>query len=295
MTDGQRLYASFGSAGIYALDLDGKILWEADLGEMRTRHTHGEGSSPALHGDSLVINWDHQGQSFLTALNTRTGKERWRVQRDEITSWSTPLVVDVAGKPQVIISATGKTRAYDLASGALIWQVGGLSRNVVSTPVAGDGFVYVAGSYDWQALLAIRLQGARGDLAGSEAVVWTRDRDTPYVPSPLLYQGTLCFTKHLSGILTCVEARTGKTLIGPRRLPGVGGVFASPVAAAGRIYIAGQSGVVTVMGLGGTFPVLATNRLEDSFSASPALAGGHLYLRGLEHLYCLASRPSSER
>ena len=295
VTDGKRLYVSFGSAGIYAMDLDGKVLWETDLGEMQTRHTHGEGSSPALHGDSLVVNWDHQGPSFVTALDTRTGKERWRVARDEITSWSTPLVVDVAGKSQVIISATGKVRSYDLNSGELIWEVGGLARNVVSTPGAGHGMVYVTGSYDWQAMLAIRLAGARGDLTGSEAVVWTRDRDTPYVPSPLLHENLLCFTKHLSGILTCVEASSGKTLAGPLRLPEVGGIFASPVAASGRIYIAGQSGAVLVMGLGGDFPVLAINKLDDSFSASPALVGGHLYLRGHEHLYCLAEPESGER
>lgn len=295
VTDGKRLYASFGSAGIYGLDLDGKVLWETDLGQMQTRHTHGEGSSPALHGDSLVINWDHQGQSFLTALDTSTGKKRWRVPRDEITSWSTPLVVEVDGKAQVIVPATGKVRSYALESGALIWEVGGLSRNVVSTPVAGHGMVFVTGSYDWQAMMAIRLAGARGDLAGSDAVVWTRDRDTPYVPSPLLHENLLCFTKHLSGILTCVEARSGKTLLGPMRLPGVGGVFASPVAAAGRLYIPGQSGAVLVMGLEGEFPVLAINKLDDAFSASPALAGGHLYLRGHQYLYCLSQEKSGER
>ncbi|MFQ5720102.1 MAG: PQQ-binding-like beta-propeller repeat protein [Acidobacteriota bacterium] len=291
ITDGERVYAFFGSEGLFALDMDGRLLWQVDPGDMQTLHGHGEGSSPALHGDTLVINWDHQGQSFVVALDRRTGKQRWKVKRDEVTSWSTPLIVDNDGRAQVIISATGRVRSYDLATGALIWECAGLSRNVVASPVAADGVVYVASSYDYQAMMAIRLAGARGDVTGTDAVIWTRHRDTPYVPSPVLDGGTLCFLKHLSGILTCVDAATGKTLAGPMRLPGVQNVFASPVSAAGRVYIVGRNGVAVVVGRGGKFPVLAVNRLDDSFSASPAVVGKSLYLRGDHHLYRIAAEP----
>jgi outer membrane protein assembly factor BamB len=289
VTDGKRLFVSFGSQGIYALDLDGTLLWEVDLGDMQTRHAHGEGSSPALFGDTLVVNWDHQGDSFLIALDTASGKTRWKTMRDEMTSWSTPLIVDVGGKSQVIVAATRRVAAYDLASGELIWECAGFSRNVVSTPVAGNGLVYASNSYDWKKMLAIRLEGARGDITGTDQVVWTRDRDTSYVPSPLLYEGQLYFLKHSHGFLTSVDAASGETLFGPERLGSVRNVFASPVAAAGRIYITSRDGATLVARAGAEFEPLATNELDDSFSASPAIVGEALYLRGDHFLYKIAS------
>ena len=288
VTDGERVFASFGSQGIFALDIDGELLWEKDLGDMKIFHGHGEGSSPALHGDTLVVNWDHQGESFVAALDKRTGEERWRVARDEITSWSTPLVVEHAGRVQVIISATHRTRAYDLADGRLLWEAGGLSRNVVASPVAGNGLVYVTSSYDTRAMLAIRLAAAAGDVTGGEAVAWTRTRDTPYVPSPILYDDALCFLKHLQNILTCVDAESGDTLLAPRRIPGSQGVFSSPVGNAERIYITSRDGTTAVLQRGGEYRLLATNKLDDAFAASPAIVGGELFLRGESNLYCLA-------
>ncbi len=148
VTDGEHVFAFFGSRGLHSLDFDGEVAWHKDFGDMRTRHGHGEGSSPALHGDTLVVNWDHQGESFVVAVDKRTGKERWRVARAEITSWSTPLVVEHGGKAQVIVSATERVRAYDLVTGSVVWEVGGLSRNVVASPVAAGGLVVVGGSYD---------------------------------------------------------------------------------------------------------------------------------------------------
>jgi len=287
VTDGEHVFAFFGSRGVYCLDMDGELVWKKDLGDMQIRHAHGEGSSPALYGDTLIVNWDHQGDSFVVALDKRTGKQRWKVARDEITSWSTPLVVVHAGRPQVVISATKRVRAYDLATGELIWSCGGLSRNVVASPVASDGLVFVANSYDWQAMLAIRLAKAKGDITGTEAVVWTRDRDTPYVPSPVLDGDQLCFIKHNQAFLTCVDAKTGDTKMGPNRLPGVHSVFASPVAADGRLYVAGRNGATAVVNVGEGHELLALNRLDDSFSASPAIVGGDIFLRGERFLYCI--------
>jgi outer membrane protein assembly factor BamB len=289
ITDGKRLYASFGSRGLYALDLDGKVLWERDLGDMRVRHAHGEGSSPALRGDTLVVNWDHQGDSFLVALDTATGKTKWKTERDEITSWSSPLIVPVGDRVQVVVAATDRVRGYDLEDGSPIWECEGLSRNVVATPVATDGLVIVANSYDGKKMMAIRLAGARGDITGTEHVVWERDRDTPYVPSPVLHEGRLYFLKHSHGFLTAVEAATGKTLFGPVRLGPVRNVFASPVVAAGRIYIPSRDGATLVAEAGTVFKTLAVNELDDSFSASPAVAGDALFLRGDRHLYKIAA------
>ena len=166
---------------------------------------------------------------------------------------STPLIVTVNGKPQVIVAATRRVRAYDLSDGKLIWECGGLSGNVVASPVAANGFVYVANSYETRNLLAIRLDAAQGDITGTDAVVWTRHRDTPYVPSPVLYGDTLCFLKHYQALVTCVEARSGKPFFGPERLDGIRNVFASLVGAAGRIYIVDRSGGALVLRRGKTF------------------------------------------
>src|SRR5262249_42859876 len=138
--------------------------------------------SPVLFGDTLVVNWDHEGRSFLTALDKRSGRERWKVDRDEATSWASPIVVEHGGKPQVVISGTNRTRSYDSASGRVLWECGGLSSNIVASPVAGAGMVFAGSSYEKQAMLAIRLEGASGDITGTGQVAWTRSRGTPYVP-----------------------------------------------------------------------------------------------------------------
>lgn len=291
VTDGERLIVSFGSRGIFGLDTKGKVLWEKDLGDMRVRHGHGEGSSPALYGNHVVVNWDHEGDSFVVALDQRNGKELWRAARDEMTSWSSPLIVEHEGKVQVILAATGRVRSYDLENGKVLWECGGLSRNVVATPLASDGLVYVANSYDWQAMMAIRLD-ARGDITAQlksgngNVVVWQKGRDTPYVPSPVLAGNELCFMKHLQGIMTCVDAKTGESELGARRLPGIRNVFASPVAAAGRLYVSSREGATVVLRQSDD-QALAINTLDDSFSASPAIAGDTLYLRGNRSLYAL--------
>ena len=144
-------------------------------------------------------------------------------------------------------------------------------------------------------MLAIRLEAARGDVSDGEAVAWRRTRDTPYVPSPILYDGSLCFLKHLQNVLTCVVAATGETVHGPRRIPGSQGVFASPVGAASRLYITSRDGTTAVLAFGGDYALLATNQLDDSFSASAAIAGNEIFLRGERHLYCLAQSPGLVR
>ncbi len=287
VTDGERLYAFFGSRGLYCLDLDGELLWELHLGEMQSKHEHGEGASPALHGDTLVVNWDHEGESFLIALDKRTGEQRWKVLRDEVTSWATPIVVDNAGAPQVVVSGSQRLRGYDLRDGEILWECGGLSRNVVASPVAGDGMVFAGSSYEKKVMVAIRLEGASGDVTRTDHVVWTRRRGTPYVPSPLLYGDALYFLHHYQGVLSRVEAATGAEQHGPFRLTGIGNVYASPVGAAGRVYVTDLDGTTLVMSDADQPTTLALNQLEDRFSASPALAGRELFLRGERYLYCI--------
>lgn len=290
VTDGRRVWAFFGSHGLYCLDMVGKLLWEKDLGDMRTRRAFGEGSSPALFDGKIVVNWDHEGQSFIVVLDAASGREIWRRERDEITSWSTPLIVEHGGRRQVITSATRRVRSYDLDQGELLWESAGMTVNTIPSPVAGDGLVIVTSGFRGNALLAIRLDGASGDLTDSRAIVWRLDRDTPYTPSPLLYDGTLYLLKSNDGIVSSFDAATGERHFGPVRLPEIANVYASPAGAAGRVYIAGREGTTVVLRHGEDFEVLAVNRLGDGFDASPVLVDSELYLRGRRALYRI-SRP----
>ena len=289
VTDGKLVYAYFGSHGLYCFDWDGDLQWKIDLGQMNTKHGHGEGSSPALFQDTLVVNWDHEGQSYVVALDKQTGRQRWRVERNEVTSWASPIVVEQEGKPQVIISGTDRLRGYDLGTGDVIWECGGLSSNVVATPVAGDGMVIAGSSYETRNLLAIQLDGAQGDITGSDRVVWSRTQGTPYVPSPLLYKGYVYFLRHYQGILSRVDAKTGEERVGPFRLNGLRNIYASPVAAGNRLYVTDLDGSTMVISHGPIPRIMALNRLDDRFGASAAIAGDEIYLRGEKFLYCIAS------
>lgn len=286
VTDGRFLYASFGSRGIYCYDLDGKLQWKRDLGRLHTRLGWGEGASPTVHGDTVVVPWDQEKDSCLYALDARTGETKWKVSRDERTSWATPLVVEYQGKAQVIVPATNKIRSYDLATGEVIWECGGLTVNVIPSPVVAGDVVYCMSGYRGAAALALPL-GAKGDITGSATVLWKYAKGTPYVPSPLLVDGRLYFTKVNSPVLTCLDAKTGKPLIEEARLPGLTSLYASPVAAKDRIYFTDQDGTVLVIKNSARLEVLATNRLDDAFDASPAIAGKQIFLRGKEYLYCI--------
>jgi outer membrane protein assembly factor BamB len=291
ITDGERVFAHFGSWGLYCVDFKGELVWQKDFGHLETLHGHGEGSSPVLYGDTLVVNWDHEGDSFLLALDKKTGRQLWKTAREKASSWTTPIVVEHGGKSQVIVSGSERLRSYDLADGSMLWEFRGLSaENVVATPVAGHGLVFAGSTYDKPGMFAIRLEGAKGDLTGTDHVVWHRRRGAPYVPSPLLYGDALYFLNHFQGgVITRVDARTGEDKPGAFRLPNLRNIFASPVAAAGRVYVASREGMIVVIKDGDTLEVLAQNQLEDQFSASPALAGKDLFLRGEKHIYCIAA------
>jgi outer membrane protein assembly factor BamB len=288
LTDGKRVYAFFGSRGLYALDMKGRVLWEKDLGLMQTRNAFGEGASPALHDETLVITWDHEGADFIVALDAGSGKEKWRQQRDEPTTWATPLVVEHAGRAQVVVGGTNKLLSYDLQTGDLVWQAAGLTPNVIPSPVAAGGVVYAMSGFRGNALRAIRLADAKGEVTGPPALLWSYDKDTPYVPSPVLVGGGLYFLKSNSGILTALDAASGTARFS-ERLEAVPNVYASPVAADGRIYVVGREGSAVVLEAGPQLKVLATNRLDDAFDASPALVDRELYLRGARHLYRISA------
>lgn len=289
VTDGEVICAFFGSRGLYCYDMDGALLWDRDFGDMTIRMGFGEGASPALHGDSIILLWDHQGQSFITALDKTTGEERWRTERDEMTSWTTPLVVEYDGRAQVVTSATDRVRSYDVATGRLLWEGDGVTLNAIPSPVAADGMVFLMSGFRGNQLYAVDLARADGDVARTDAIVWSLDRDTPYVPSPVLHDGILFFTKSNAGVLSAYDAASGRKVFGPERLPGIRDVYASPVAAGGRLYVTSRDGATVVLAAGRDFSVLATNQLDDGFDASPAVVGGEIYLRGQQYLYCISA------
>ena len=287
VTDGEHVWASFGSRGLYCFDLDGNQKWSTELIQMRKKMTFGEGSSPALAGDAIIVVMDHEGDSKIAAFNKDTGDLVWETDRQEGTSWATPLPVRVGGSLQVITCATSMIRSYDAKTGDLIWQRGGLTANVIPSPVVGFGNVYCTSGFRGYALMAIEL-GHTGDLADSDAVVWEVDRATPYVASPLLYGDKIYVTDHLRPVLSCYEAETGRPVFEDRKLIGLKQIYASPVGAGGRIYIAGREGTTIVLNHSNSFEVLATNVLDEGFDASPVVIGDELYLKGGNHLYCIA-------
>ena len=289
VTDGKVVIAYFGSRGLHCFDLQGNPKWSRDLGKMQTKMSFGEGSSPSLHGNIVVVNWDHEGEDFIAAFNKDTGDELWRQPREEDTSWSTPLIVSQNGKPQVITTATRRIRSYDLATGKPVWDHAGLTPNSIPTAVYGDGVLFATSGFRGSALYAIKI-GKEGDLTGTDSVLWSHNRGTPYVPSPLLYQDRLYFFTGNMGRLSCFDAKTGKPLIDAAPIEGLQGVYASPVGANGRVYLVGRNGTTVVIKASDTLEILSTNALEDRIDASPALAGKDLLLRGHEYLYCISEK-----
>jgi outer membrane protein assembly factor BamB len=253
------------------------------------RNAFGEGSTPALHGNTLVVVWDHLGgESFVVALDKRDGKELWRTPRKEIDTWATPLVLDVNGRAQAIVPAMERVRSYDLQTGSVVWESDGLTMNSIPSPVHEDGLVFLMSGFRGNDLKAIRVAEAKGNIDGTSAIVWTLDRDTPYVPSPVLADGVLYFLKSNNGIISALDAKTGKPHYQNQRLDGVPNVFASPVAAKDRLYFPGREGTTLVVKSGPTFEVLAKNTLDDGFDASPALVDNEIFLRGYRYLYAIA-------
>jgi len=290
ITDGQHVYVSFGSRGLYCYDLEGNLKWEKDFGDMQTRGGFGEGASPALHGDTIVLNWDHEGEDFVVALDKKTGAEKWRQKRDEPTSWSTPLVVEHEGKPQVVVSATNRVRSYDLATGAQIWEASGMTVNVIPTPVAAFGMVYPISGFRGAALLAVKL-GAKGAIDDTDAIAWKRSKSTPYVSSPLLVGARLYFLSGNNALLSCFNAKTGKAYYEAHRLNELGaGVYASPVAAGGHVYVIGRDGKAVVLKAADQPEIVSVNVLHDRVDASPAIVGNEMFIRGHQHLYCIAEK-----
>ena len=248
-----------------------------------------EAAAVALAGDAIIVLADHEGDSKIFAFNKDTGKLLWENDRDEMSAWTTPMPVTIDGAMQVITSATNLIRSYDVKTGELIWQCSGQTLNAIPSPVIGFGNVYCASGYRGASLQAIKL-GSKGDVSDSDAISWQVNKDTPYVASPLLYEDRIYVTRGLGGWVSCYDAKSGRPIFEREKLEGVRQIYASPIGAGGRVYIAARGGLTTVISQTGGFKVLAKNTLDDGFDASPVVIGDELYLKGLKNLNCNAER-----
>lgn len=289
VTDGKSIYAYFGSNGLYCVDMNGELKWKRDFGKMQKRMSFGEGSSPVLYKDKLIIVRDHEGQSTLHVMDKTTGKDIWKTNRDEGSTWVTPYILEYEGKTQLIISATGKIRSYNIESGDLIWEGSGMTYNVIPMPVVYKNLIFFTSGFRGNALLAVDITKAKGDIDNSDAIVWKYDKYTPYTPSPIIVEDKLYFLRINKGYLTCLDAADGKENYTIQKLEGIQDVFSSPTGINNKIYIAGANGTFSIVKGGSDFEVLATNTLEDSFHASPVIIGNNLYLRGFKYLYCISN------
>jgi outer membrane protein assembly factor BamB len=286
-TDGEHVYAHFGSRGLYAYSLDGELKWKRnDFGQMITRNSFGEGSSPTLSGDTLLVPWDHEGDSALYALNKNTGATIWKAERDEPTCWATPLVVDAPEGKQVVMNGQNFARAYDLETGKELWRCSGQTQRPVATAVSANGIVYIGSGFQGSFLGAFRMSG-RGDIRGTDNVLWTLDRDTPDIASLLLTSGRIYFHKGKSGQLSCVDAATGKPHYLASRIPGLDSIYASPIAAHGNVYLTARNGTTVVIRDADTLEVVSTNSVGETVDATPAPVDNQLFIRGERHLFCV--------
>jgi outer membrane protein assembly factor BamB len=267
--------------------MQGNLKWERDLGKMEKLRSFGEGSSPVLYKNKLILVRDHEGQSAIIVMDKNNGKDVWMKNRDEASSWSTPFLVEINGWTQIITSATKRIRSYDLDTGKIIWEGTGMTRNVIPMPVLKDNIIYLMSGFRGSELLAIDLLKAKGNIDDSDAVVWNYDDYTPYTPSPLLMGDLLYFLRENKGRLSCLNAKDGNENYTNERLEGLGNLFTSPVGINGRIYLLGQKGLTYVVKHGPKIEVLAKNQRDDNFVASPVIIGDTIYLRGYKNLYSI--------
>jgi len=287
-TNGTHVYAHFGSRGLYCYTMDGELVWKRDdFGKMDTRNAFGEGSSPTLVDNMILVPWDHEGPSALYALDQKTGKTIWKTKRDdEPTNWCTPFVVEHDGGKQVIINGQTFIRGYDLKNGKELWRIAGKAQRPVTSAVAIDDLVIVASGFRGSYGGAFRLSG-RGDLKGTKNVAWSWDENTPDLASPVLTGDLLYMHKAKSASLSCIDPRTGKAHYTATRIPGLSTLYASPVAANGHIYITGRSGTTAVIKEGKKVEIVTTNSVGEGVDATPALIDNQIFIRGEGHLFCI--------
>lgn len=307
VTDGERVYAYFGMTGLFCFDFSGKLVWKKDLGSYSMMAGWGTASSPVLEGDRLFIQCDNEEKSFLAALDKKTGDELWKVTRDEKSTWASPCVWRNKQRTE-LVAAGSKVRSYDPATGKVLWELSLGFGRPSATPVADEERLYVGMSgssgrfgggggagresgFGAGPLFAVKA-GASGDITpakgetASKGVAWSQPKAGPSMASPLVYRGHV-YVLERGGMLSCYDAKTGKPAYEKERLPAARSFWASPVAGDGKVYCLDEDGQMFVLQAGPEFKVLGKNKLDDMFWSTPAAAGGAIFLRGVDHLYCI--------
>jgi outer membrane protein assembly factor BamB len=300
VTDGRRVIVSFGSEGLYAYDVDGKPLWQRDLGVLNAGwfydpdYEWGIGSSPIIWKNLVIVQCDIQKHSFLAAFDVATGRPVWRTEREEIPSWSTPAILETSSGAELVTQATTFTRGYDPASGKELWRLSGNSEITIPTPIVGPGFVIVTNGYRGiQPIYAIK-PGASGDITlkgdqtHSEFVAWSTSRGGPYIPTPIIY-GDQLYVLQINGVLAAYNVRTGQRVY-QERVGGGGSFSASPVAADGKIYLSSEDGDVFVVRAGPAYELLAANHIGQTLMATPAISDGTIIIRGLKDVFAIKQK-----
>ena len=302
VTDGQRVYAYFGGQGLFCYDFQGTLLWSRSLGDYAMRSGWGTAASPALHQDRVYLVNDNEEQSFLIALDARTGETVWRVERNEKSNWATPLIWQNAVRTEIVTSGSGRVRSYGL-DGTLLWELGGMSSITIPTPLAAYGLVFVGSGFVLdmrRPLVAIR-PGASGDIslkpeeAANQFVAWCQRQAAPYNPSPLVY-GDHLYVLYDRGYLACFEARTGKPVYQRTRLAAKSAAFtASPWAYEGKVFCLSEDGDTFVVQAGPEFKLLGVNTVDELCLATPAIARRSLILRTASALYRIEAQGPSPK
>jgi outer membrane protein assembly factor BamB len=285
-TDGNMVYAFFGTEGLYAYDMNGKLIWKADLGKLATAGM-GTGTSPVIYKNLVILQCDEENgtASFIVGFDKKTGKEVWRTPRKVQVSWSTPLLLETAKRSELITSGNEFVISYDPGTGKELWRHKGVDSNAIPSPVANDNLVFISAGFPTKIAMAIPL-GGTGDLA--ENVTWKYAKGTAYVPSPILYGDYLYLTSD-RGVLTCLDAKTGEVKYEGGRVPIPATFTASPIAFDGKILLTSEDGDTFIVKAGPKHEILGTNSVGEPVYASPAVADGNIFIRGERNLYCIGS------
>ena len=298
-TDGRYVVAFFGSQGLYAYDLKGRLIWKKDLGRINAgaydlpEYEWGTASSPIIYKDLAIVQCDQQKGAFLIAVDLKTGKTVWQTSREELPSWGTPTIYPGKKRVELITNASNFIRGYDPETGKELWRLGGSSKITAPTPVFSEDLIVVASGRRPEAPIFVIRAGANGDitLAGEQKtsayVAWTRQRSGSYMPTPLIYQGYLYVLQN-QGILACYDLPTGEQRY-QERIPHQGSGFsASPVAADGKIYLSSEDGDIFVVKAGARFELAGTNRIGQPLMATPAISEGVMFVRAQNDLFAIS-------
>jgi len=300
VTDGRHVIVSFGSEGLFAYDVDGKLLWTRDLGVLNAGwfydpdYEWGVGSSPIIWKNMVIVQCDIQKGSFIAAFDVATGKPLWRTAREEIPSWSTPAIFEHNGRTELVTQATTFIRGYDPSNGKELWRLSGNSEITIPTPIVGPGVIIVTNGYRGvQPIFAIK-PGASGDISlkanqtTSEFIAWSTNRGGPYIPTPVIY-GDQLYVLAINGVLAAYDVRTGQRVY-QERVAGGGSFSASPVAADGKLYLTSEDGDIHVVKAGPKYELLGTNAMGQVIMATPAISNGVIFVRGLKDVFAIGAR-----